>query len=188
MTLVNMILDFAKLEGGQIELVMAEIPIEETLRIAETLVAPQFAKKSITYTHRPGDPSLTVFADREKVQQIVLNLLANAMRFTPAGGTVDLDWRIENDTLLIRVRDTGSGIPENKTEQIFEPFVQLRAAGSVPSGGTGLGLAISRDLARAMGGDVRVQSTVGLGSTFTILLPLRKHAPGGKLSASSAAG
>jgi PAS domain S-box-containing protein len=188
MTLVNMILDFAKLEGGPIELVMAEIPIEETLRIAETLVAPQFAKKSITYTHRPGDPSLTVFADREKVQQIVLNLLANAMRFTPAGGAVDLEWRVENDMLLIRVRDTGSGIPDDKTEQIFEPFVQLRAVGSVPSGGTGLGLAISRDLARAMGGDVRVQSTVGLGSIFTILLPLRKHAAAAKLSTPNAAG
>jgi PAS domain S-box-containing protein len=188
MTLVNMILDFAKLEGGPIELAMAEIPIEETLRGAEALVAPQFAKKSITYTHRPGDPALTVFADREKVQQILLNLLANAMRFTPAGGAVDLDWRVENDTLLVRVRDTGSGIPEDKTEQIFEPFVQLRAPGSVPSGGTGLGLAISRDLARAMGGDVRVQSTVGLGSVFTILLPLRKHAAAGKLSAPTAAG
>ena len=188
MTLVNMILDFAKLEGGSIELAMAEIPIEETLRGSEALVAPQFAKKSITYTHRPGDPSLTVFADREKVQQIVLNLLANAMRFTPTGGAVDLDWRVEHDTLLVRVRDTGSGIPADKTEQIFEPFVQLRAPGSVPTGGTGLGLAISRDLARAMGGDVRVQSTVGLGSTFTILLPLRKHAGAGKLSASSVGG
>ncbi len=188
MTLVNMILDFAKLEGGPIELSMAEIPIEETLRGAEALVAPQFAKKSITYTHRPGDSSLTAFADREKVQQILLNLLANAMKFTPAGGAVDLDWRVENDTLLIRVRDTGSGIPEDKTEQVFEPFVQLRAPGSIPSGGTGLGLAISRDLARAMGGDVHLRSTVGLGSTFTVLLPIRKHAATGKLSTPSAAG
>ena len=143
---------------------MAEIPIEETLRIAETLVAPQFAKKSITYTHKPGDPSLTVFADREKVQQIVLNLLANAMRFTPAGGAVDLDWRIENDTLLIRVRDTGSGIPEDKTEQIFEPFVQLRAPGSVPSGGTGLGLAISRDLLAPWVATCAFKAPSGLGS------------------------
>ncbi|MEO8910930.1 MAG: ATP-binding protein [Gemmatimonadaceae bacterium] len=188
MTLVNMILDFAKLEGGPIELSMAEMPIEESLRGAEALVAPQFDKKSITYTHRPGNPSLTVFADREKVQQIVLNLLANAMKFTPAGGAVDLDWRIEDETLLIRVRDTGSGIPEDKTEQIFEPFVQLRAPGSMPSGGTGLGLAISRDLARAMGGDVRVRSTVGLGSTFTISLPLRKRVGGSKLSTSNTAG
>ncbi|HVS59673.1 MAG TPA: ATP-binding protein [Gemmatimonadaceae bacterium] len=187
MTLVNMILDFAKLEGGPIELSMAEIPIEETLRGAEALVAPQFAKKSIAYTHHPGKPSVTVFADRERVQQILLNLLANAMRFTPSGGAVDLDWRIENDALLVHVRDTGPGIPEEKAEQIFEPFVQLRAPGSVPSGGTGLGLAISRDLARAMGGDVRVTSTVGVGSVFTLLLPLRKHSTASKLSASKTA-
>lgn len=184
MTLVNMILDFAKLEGGPIELSMAEIPIEETLRGAEALVAPQFAKKAIAYMHHAGDPSMTVFADREKVQQILLNLLANAMRFTPSGGTVDMDWRIENDTLLVHVRDTGPGIPREKAEQIFEPFVQLRAPGSVPSGGTGLGLAISRDLARAMGGDVRVTSAVGVGSVFTLMLPLRKHASASKLSTS----
>jgi signal transduction histidine kinase len=98
------------------------------------------------------------------------------MRFTPSGGAVDLDWRIENEALLVHVRDTGPGIPDDKTEQIFEPFVQLRAPGSVPSGGTGLGLAISRDLARAMGGDVRVTSAVGVGSVFTLLLSLRKHA------------
>jgi PAS domain S-box-containing protein len=184
MTLVNMILDFAKLEGGPIELSMAEIPIEETLRGAEALVAPQFAKKAIAYTHHAGDASMTVFADRERVQQILLNLLANAMRFTPSGGTVDMDWRIENDALLVHVRDTGPGIPREKAEQIFEPFVQLRAPGSVPSGGTGLGLAISRDLARAMGGDVRVTSAVGVGSVFTLLLPLRKHATASKLSTS----
>jgi len=109
------------------------------------------------------------------------------MRFTPSGGAVDLDWRVENDTLLVHVRDTGPGIPEEKAEQIFEPFVQLRAPGSVPSGGTGLGLAISRDLARAMGGDVRVASAVGVGSVFTLLLPLRKHASASKLSASKTA-
>jgi PAS domain S-box-containing protein len=187
MTLVNMILDFAKLEGGQIELSMTEIPIEETLRSAEALVAPQFAKKSIAYTHHAGDTTVTVFADREKVQQIVLNLLANAMRFTPSGGAVDLDWRIENDSLLVHVRDTGPGIPEEKAEQIFEPFVQLRAPGSVPSGGTGLGLAISRDLARAMGGEVRVTSAVGVGSVFTLVLSIRKHAAASKLSASRTA-
>ena len=187
MTLVNMILDFAKLEGGPIELSMAEIPVEETLRGAEALLAPQFAKKAIVYTHHAGDPTVTVFADREKVQQIVLNLLANAMKFTPSGGAVDLDWRIENDALLVHVRDTGPGIPEEKAEQIFEPFVQLRAPGSVPSGGTGLGLAISRDLARAMGGDVRVTSAVGVGSVFTLMLSLRKHASASKLSTSKTA-
>jgi PAS domain S-box-containing protein len=183
MALVNMILDFAKLEGGPIELSMAEIPIEETLLATEALVEPQFAKKSIKYTHHAGNPALTAFADREKVQQIILNLLANAMRFTPEGGAVNLDWRVEDDKVLVRIRDTGAGIPAEKTEEIFEPFVQLRAPGTVPSGGTGLGLAISRDLARAMGGDVSVKSTLGRGSAFTLILPLRKHAPGKKLSA-----
>lgn len=176
LTLVNMILDFAKLEGGPIELAMAEIPIEETLRGAEGLVAPQFAKKGVRYIHRKGDPTLTVFADREKVQQILVNLLANAVKFTAPGGTVELEWRVEDDKLLVRVRDTGAGVPADKIDQIFEPFVQLRAPGSVPSGGTGLGLAISRDLARAMGGDVTATSSFGVGSVFTIMLPLRKRA------------
>ena len=187
LTLVNMILDFAKLEGGPVELSMAEIPIEETLRGAEALVAPQFTKKGVRYTHRDGDQSLSVFADREKVQQILVNLLANAVKFTSPGGTVELEWRVEDDTLLVRVRDTGTGIPEDKIEQIFEPFVQLRAPGSVPNGGTGLGLAISRDLARAMGGDVSATSRLGVGSVFTLTLPLRKRAGTTKLSAPKSA-
>lgn len=188
MALVNMILDFAKLEAGPIELSMTEIPIEESLVGAEALVFPQFAKKRIAYTHRPGDPTLTVFADREKVQQIIVNLLANAMKFTPTGGTVELDWRIEEESLLVRVRDTGPGIPADKVDQIFEPFVQLRTPGSIPPGGTGLGLPISRDLARAMGGDVTATSTLGAGSTFTLTLPLRKRASGTKLTGPKTAG
>lgn len=184
MALVNMILDFAKLEAGPIELSMAEIPIEETVLGAEALVFPQFEKKKVAYTHRPGDPSLTVFADREKVQQILVNLLANAMKFTPAGGAVELDWRLEDESVLVRVRDTGPGIPPDKIEQIFEPFVQLRSPGSVPTGGTGLGLPISRDLARAMGGEVTASSTLGVGSVFAVTLPLRKRASSSKLSAS----
>ncbi|HEY4735419.1 MAG TPA: ATP-binding protein [Gemmatimonadaceae bacterium] len=183
LALVNMILDFAKLEGGPVELSMAEIPIEETLRVADSLVAPQFAKKRVTYTHRAGDPRLTVFADREKVQQIIVNLLANAVKFTPTGGAVEMDWRVEDDSLLVRVKDNGSGIPDDKVEQIFEPFVQLRSAGSLPTGGTGLGLPISRDLARAMGGEVTATSTVGVGSVFTLRLPLRKRVSATKLSA-----
>jgi PAS domain S-box-containing protein len=188
MALVNMILDFAKLEAGPIELSMAEIPIEETIIGAEALVFPQFEKKRVTYTHRAGDPSLTVFADREKVQQILVNLLANAMKFTPAGGAVDLDWRLEEESVLIRVRDTGPGIPADKLEQIFEPFVQLRPSGSLPAGGTGLGLPISRDLARAMGGNVTATSTLGVGSAFTVTLPIRKRASTSKLSAAKTAG
>jgi len=183
LALVNMILDFAKLEGGPVELTMAEIPVEETLQAAEALVAPQFSKKGISYHHRAGDPGMTVFADREKVQQIVVNLLANAMKFTAPGGAVGMEWSVENEILLVQIRDNGAGIPEDMLDRIFEPFVQLRAPGSAPAGGTGLGLPISRDLARAMAGDVRVTSTIGVGSVFTLMLPLRKRAGGSKLSA-----
>ena len=183
MALVNMILDFAKLEGGNVELSMAEIPIEETLRGGEALVIPQCTKKGVRYSHRSGDPSLTVFADREKVQQIIVNLLANAVKFTPASGSVDLEWKVEDEHLIVRVRDTGCGVPQERIEEIFEPFVQVRAPGSMPTGGTGLGLAISRDLARAMGGDVRATSRLGVGSVFTLTLPLRKRATTTKLSA-----
>lgn len=182
LALVNMILDFAKLEGGPVELSMAEIPVEETLRAAEALVAPQFAKKGISYSRQTGDATVTVFADREKVQQIIVNLLANGMKFTAPGGSVSVSWEVDNETLLVRICDTGSGIPDDKIEEIFEPFVQLRSPGAQPTGGTGLGLPISRDLARAMGGDVRVSSALGVGSVFTLSLPLRKRHLSGKLS------
>lgn len=188
LALVNMILDFAKLEGGPIDVSLADIPVEETLCSAEALVAPQFAKKGIAYTRRAGDPGVTAYADREKVQQIVVNLLANAMKFTEPGGSVDIEWRAEDDALFIRIRDTGCGIPKDRIEQIFEPFVQLHAPGSLPTGGTGLGLPISRDLARAMGGDVRATSTLGVGSVFTVSLPLRKRRGANKLSAELTAG
>jgi signal transduction histidine kinase len=183
LALVNMILDFARIEGGPVELSMAEIPVEETLRAAEALVAPQLAKKGISYSHRSGNPAISVFADREKLQQIIVNLLANAVKFTADGGGVDLEWEVEDETLHVRIRDTGAGIPDDMIEQIFEPFVQLRPPGSPPTGGTGLGLPISRDLARAMGGDIRVTSVLGNGSVFTVLLPLRKRNGGSKLSA-----
>src|SRR3954467_5975357 len=99
-----------------------------------------------------------------------------------------MDWGVEDDTLLVRVKDNGACIPADKGEQIFDPFVQLRWAGSLPTGGTGLGLPISRDLARAMGGDVTATSTLGVGSVFTLTLPLRKRATSTKLSAQNIAG
>lgn len=180
LTLVNMVLDFAKIESGPIELILADVPIEETLCSVEGLVAPQFAKKGVSYRHQAGDCAVTAYADREKVQQIIVNLLANAAKFTAPGGSVEIEGKVEEELALVCVRDTGDGIPEDKIEQIFEPFVQLRAPGSARTEGTGLGLAISRDLARAMGGDVRVTSELGVGSEFILVLPRWKSGAGPK--------
>jgi signal transduction histidine kinase len=111
-----------------------------------------------------------VRADREKTQQILLNLLSNALKFTGPGGSVTIGCEVVENQVRIRVQDTGRGIPGDYRERIFHPFVQVDVGLSGRQEGTGLGLAISRDLARAMGGDLTVESVEGEGSTFTLTL------------------
>jgi signal transduction histidine kinase len=118
-----------------------------------------------------GDPGAVARADREKVTQILVNLLGNAIKFTPAGGHVRAECEVAGDVVVLRVRDTGIGISAEKLEAIFEAFVQLREGFSTRDSGIGLGLAISRDLARAMKGDLTVESAEGTGSCFTLTLP-----------------
>jgi signal transduction histidine kinase len=109
--------------------------------------------------------------DQDKSRQILLNLFANALKFTPPEGTIALDVQAQSATIAISVSDTGVGIPADQLEQIFEPFMQVRRSVDPSDHGFGLGLAISRQLARAMGGDLTVRSTVGEGSTFTLIVP-----------------
>ena len=111
---------------------------------------------------------LTLLADRSKLDQILINLLSNSTKYTETGGQVTVACGMEGETAFITVSDTGCGIPDDKLEVIFEPFVQLgRSLGSAHQG-TGLGLAISRDLARARGGDLTVTSKEGSWSTFRV--------------------
>jgi signal transduction histidine kinase len=112
-----------------------------------------------------------MLGDAEKVQQILLNLLSNAAKFTPPGGAVSVGVVLEEDAVRIDISDTGCGIPGDKLDVIFEPFVQLGRGLTQTNEGTGLGLAISRDLARAMQGELTATSTVGAGSTFQLRLP-----------------
>jgi PAS domain S-box-containing protein len=173
--LINDVLSFAKIETGHLELEMASVPLEESLATLQALIEPQLQAKRLSYVYRNGDPARTAYADREKLQQIVLNLLSNAIKYTPPRGEVSLAWVADEETVRIQVRDTGPGIPPDKLELIFEPFVQLQHGFTRRSDGTGLGLSISRELARAMGGDVSVTSTEGEGATFQ--LTLRAAAP-----------
>jgi signal transduction histidine kinase len=110
--------------------------------------------------------------DAEKLRQIVTNLLSNAAKFT-AAGTIELRAFEDDGQLEVTVRDTGIGVAADKLELIFEEFEQADASSTRVHGGTGLGLAIARRLARLMRGDIRVESTPGAGSTFTVSLPLR---------------
>lgn len=112
-----------------------------------------------------------VMADAEKLRQIVLNLFSNAIKFTESGGRLTTVCSLEGGLVSLAVRDTGLGIPPNELDHIFDAFVQVGHRLSQPTEGTGLGLAISREFARGMGGDLSVQSELGVGSTFVLTLP-----------------
>jgi signal transduction histidine kinase len=159
---------------GRVDFESGDVPVGETLAALEYLIAPQLLAKSLRYEYQPCEPSLTAFADREKVQQVVLNLLSNAIKFTSAGGRISLDCSVTDSRVLIGVRDTGRGIPADKLERIFEPFVRIDTGFARATEGTGLGLAISRDLARAMDGELTATSREGEGSCFTLVLPRRR--------------
>jgi PAS domain S-box-containing protein len=169
--LINDVLNFARVETGHVHFEIEDVPLDETLAGMEALVAPQVLAHGLTYEHRRSDPGATVRADRDKLRQIVLNLLSNAVKFTPPGGHVWLESEVVDGRAEVRVGDSGPGIPADKLATIFEPFVQVNAGYTRTSEGTGLGLAISRDLARAMGGDLGVESWPGEGSVFTLVLP-----------------
>jgi PAS domain S-box-containing protein len=169
--IVNDLLNYSRMEAGGVvyerELVFAHEVVEGVL----AMVTPQIERKQLRLRRGSCAPDIAAIADRLKVEQVVLNLLSNAVKFTPEGGTITVFCARGEQTVAISVRDTGPGIPEDKLEVIFDPFVQLGRTLTSKHEGAGLGLAISRDLARAMDGDVRVESVEGAGATFTLSLP-----------------
>ena len=169
--LINDVLNFARIEAGHVTVELEDVMVHDTLTTLETLIAPQILRKQLKYDYQACDDTLFIRADGEKVRQILLNVLSNAIKFTPPSGTISMGCAVTPNEVRISVSDTGRGIPADKLDRIFEPFVQLDASSTREHEGTGLGLAISRDLARAMGGDLTVASTPGAGSTFTLTIP-----------------
>ena len=175
LSLIEEVLTFAKIDAGRIRFDPEDVRVGAALASIADLIAPQIEQKQLQYDLLPCDRSLAVFADVEKLQQVVLNLLSNAVKFTPAGGCITISAGLASEQMVeIRVRDTGIGIPGDKLEAIFEPFVQLDRGLTRTATGTGLGLAISRDLARAMNGDLIVLSDDGAGAEFVLTLPRGK--------------
>jgi PAS domain S-box-containing protein len=171
LTLINDILSFARLEAGSIDFDLHALSAQEVISSVESLVAPQAEARGVAYTSEPCDASLSLLGDAERVRQVLLNLVGNAIKFTPPGGWVLLSCAGDDAWVELRVRDNGLGIPPEEQERIFDPFQQVGRRLSQPQEGVGLGLAISRDLARAMAGDLTVQSAPGEGSVFTLRLP-----------------
>jgi signal transduction histidine kinase len=169
--LINGVLNHSRLEAGAVHYLVQDVALDEVLATCEALAAPQVSAKGLALAFVGCDPALKVRADPEKLQQIMLNLMSNAVKFTEPGGHITLGCTPGIDTVAVRVTDTGHGIPAEQIERIFEPFVQLDARLARTHDGVGLGLSISRELARGMGGDLTVESTPGTGSTFTLLVP-----------------
>jgi PAS domain S-box-containing protein len=168
--MLNDVLAFVKFEAGQIDISMRDVRLSDVVAQAEALVAPRILGADITYTSTNCHPGLLVRADDSRLQQVLLNLLTNALKFTPRGGAVTLSCIEGPDQVLLQVSDNGPGIPAERIGWIFEPFTQVERQSKGAQEGVGLGLAISRQLARAMGGDVSVVSEPGKGATFTIHL------------------
>ncbi|HEY4671350.1 MAG TPA: HAMP domain-containing sensor histidine kinase, partial [Gemmatimonadaceae bacterium] len=169
--LVSDVLSFAKLGAGRIELRCEPIKLKPLLGSVVDMIRPQLAEKKLNLAPLSVDPELRITADLDKTQQILVNLLANALKFTPSGGTISLAVAPAETRVAISVTDTGIGVPEEDLQRIFEPFAQAKRALVESDAGVGLGLAISRQLARAMGGDLTVASKLGSGSSFTLTIP-----------------
>ena len=172
LSVINDILNFARLEAGHVEYRVTDVPVAEVVSDLEPLIRPQLVAKQLEFSCGAVARDVMVRADAEKVRQVLLNLLANAVKFTPQGGEVRVSCDLDATRAYIRVTDTGIGVPPDRRAAIFEPFVQLHRTLAQPAEGTGLGLAISRDLARGMGGELTVESEPGRGSTFTLALDL----------------
>lgn len=166
LALINDILAFAKLEAGQVQVVPEPLPARLVLEELGALVMPDASARGLALTV-DLETSHTVYADRGRLMQILLNLTSNALKFTETG-TVTISVSEVNDRVQFCVADTGRGIPSDRIETIFDPFVQIQARVADSGDGVGLGLAISRELARLMGGTIMVSSTEGVGSKFVL--------------------
>jgi PAS domain S-box-containing protein len=171
LALINDILDLSKVEAGRTEVHPVTFPLEPLLETCLRMVEPMVKAEKLRLLKQVDAnlPSLTT--DKERLQQILINLLSNAVKFTD-NGTIAISARKHRGEIMISVADTGIGIPAHALDRIFEEFHQVDGGTTRQYGGTGLGLSISRHFARLLGGDIRVHSAPGVGSTFTVTVPI----------------
>jgi PAS domain S-box-containing protein len=178
LTLINDVLDLSRIEAGRMEFRSAPFAPRDILERVKDQTITLFAQKGLDYTLHI-DPSLpdTVIGDADRVQQVLINLVGNAAKFTEQGHVDMTAKALDNDKWQIVVKDTGIGIASDKLKVIFEPFHQIDGSHTRKEGGTGLGLTIVHDLCQLMGGSICAESELGLGSTFTVELPIHTVVP-----------
>jgi signal transduction histidine kinase len=168
--LVNEMLDLAKLEAGKMEVAQESLDLTEVIQLAVEQSKPLALKSGIDLVFRPIDDML-VIGDRQRLFQVFLNLVSNALKFTPTGGHVDIDATLIPSMLTVEVADTGIGIAEDELESIFDEFAQAAMTEAAAPSGTGLGLPLTRRLLQLMKGTVVARSSKGAGSTFVVTIP-----------------
>jgi signal transduction histidine kinase len=171
--LIEQLLDLKQMAAGHMRYESRPVQLDEVLTAAAAMMEWQFERSRVEFVTEMPAAGVVVSTDGGKLKQIVVNLLSNAAKFTPSGGSVTLARLVDGDSVRVEVRDTGIGIDAAQLEAVFQPFVQVRDGRQPNIGGTGLGLAISREFARGMGGELDAESEVGVGSRFTLTLPKR---------------
>ncbi|CCV05601.1 Sensor protein [Mesorhizobium metallidurans STM 2683] len=179
---INDILDMSKIEAGQFSMDREEIDLCPLIRETVRVVSLQAAEKSIAVETRIPD-SLTLFADRRAIKQIVINLLSNAVKFTGQGGRIAVRARNMSGALVLTIEDNGCGIPKEALSKLGRPFEQVQNQFSKSHTGSGLGLAISRSLAELQGGALKIRSTEGVGTIVSVRIPIKKAAQAVKAAA-----
>jgi signal transduction histidine kinase len=177
LSLISGLLDLSKIEAGRMEIVPETFEIDAVLDAAASTVEPMLAGGQVRLVREVAPGVAPLHTDREKLRQIVLNLLSNAAKFTAAGEIRVSVWP-KNGSVTLVVSDTGTGIPPDALHYIFEEFRQAGSSSASPYGGTGLGLAITKRLVHLLGGEIAVESELGAGSTFTVMIPTRLDAAG----------
>jgi signal transduction histidine kinase len=171
LALIEDVLGFAQVEAGRLSFTLQPVIVRDTLDAIEPIIAHESEKKGITLSLQETDPGFVAYADPDKLRQVVLNLVTNAIKFTPEGGSIAVTTDHAADKVVIKVSDTGIGISSENLKHVFDPFFQVDQGGTRRYPGVGLGLSIVRDAVLAMNGDVDIESELGKGTTVSIRLP-----------------
>jgi len=173
--LITDILDMSKIEAGKYELTIEKINIVQIINATAQMMEARAIDAGLTLRCRMPEDDVIIEADRRAVKQILLNLLSNAVKFTENGGEVNVSLSVEKENVFIRVQDTGIGIPAHRLADVTKPFEQAANAFTRQHEGSGLGLAITKDLTKLHGGDMQLESRLGVGTTVTVRLPVNIH-------------
>ena len=173
--LINQLLDLSKIESGKLVLAVSEGNLSQLIRAILGSFSSLAVQRKIEFDYSVPDFSSTTYYDEDIIEKIINNLVSNALKFTPDCGKVNVEVLDENETIILKVKDTGPGIPEEQLETIFDRFTQLDSSSTREQQGTGIGLALTKELANLCHGSISVESVIGHGSIFTISIPVSKE-------------